>query len=89
MMAEQNENITLLDSLVEDPRSIEKYLEAVLAEESIDEKRRRVIIPRTSSEAVSELLSLLDQVDGNLHPDRLSREIEQCELEERRQDSVA
>lgn len=53
-------NGTLIDSLVEDPRSIEKYLEAVLAEESIDEKRKRVIIPRISNETVSELLSLLD-----------------------------
>lgn len=88
-MAEQNETIALIDSLVEDPRSLDAVFKEILMEESIDEKRRRVIIPHTSSEPVSELLSLLDQIDYNLHPDRLSREIEQCELEERRQDERA
>lgn len=84
-MAEQ----ALIDSLVEDPRSLDAVFKEIFVEESIDEKRRRVIIPRTSNETVSALLSLLDQVDNNLHPDRLSREIEQCELEERRQDERA
>lgn len=72
-----------------DPDSLDELFEEVFREESIDEKRKRVIIPRTSNETVSELFPLLDQVDNNLHPDRLSREIEQCELEEQRQDSWA
>lgn len=74
---------------IADSDSLDAVFEEIFREESIDEKRRRVIIPRTSNETVSELLSLLDQVDSNLHPDRLSREIEQCELEERRQDERA
>jgi hypothetical protein len=72
-----------------DPDSLDDVFKEIFREESIDEKRKRVIIPHTSNETVSELLSLLDQVDNNLHPDRLSREIEQCELEERRQDERA